>query len=32
MLRMEIVLDEKFDYHGIDIILKFTFKKRTKDF
>jgi len=32
MLTMEIVLNEKFDCHGIDIILKFKFKKHIEDF
>jgi hypothetical protein len=32
MLTMKIVLNEKIDCHGIDIVLKFTFKKHTKDF
>jgi len=32
MLTMEIVLNEKFDCHGVDIVLKFTFKKHTEDF
>jgi hypothetical protein len=29
MLTMEILINENFDCHGIDIILKFMFKKRT---
>jgi hypothetical protein len=32
MLTMEIMINENFDCHGIDIILKFMFKKRTKYF